>query len=1050
MLVEKNVYEQKPLYFKIYRKLAGEDDSLYLPVCAYLGSITSAAGSSGSVFAEQYTPGETVTWEDTNIVRGKQYEYKVQSYADDIERVITSDQSVATGTGWPVAPLSYQMNQAEYVDKFGEDGNPVSHETAKLSAKITFDMQGKDSDYSYDLTVNYQRLNNTDGSLGESTPAQTKSFTSLDDLNAFIYEAALETNPGSYFFSVNVKHGTSGWTETVTTTNSRYVVADLQPLVVQNLTVADGYPDKFILTWDRDPSITYEIKYRKQGTGGTEFTLAEAVPAEPEASSDGTQNYTYEFTKYDGSTGNTSIKSGDAVYIQIIPFTDYNGDTKKAGNPESPDQLFYTLGTPAVTFDETKATADSITVSWPKIEKATSYEVTYAYDGVSGTTQILRDGVATTFAEAYKADTKIIPVTKEDEPLVSDDITCEIPKPIGYDYMAYSGKDVTVTVKAINETRNTKTTGTAATRTLGPAAARVSATVAAKENSIDVSWKEVPGATGYLIARTRYGASNSDDSRSTDGEFVYFYNGTKLSILGYDEAKFTSTVAVQDGTFILSDTYSDSTDVAQDDPSRKFRIEQDKLGWGYPYRYQIFPVTESSPSFSRSENLNQCTVGSVTYQDADKNYAAGSAIGYGLDVTATKAESADTVTVTWTKPYLTGTNLTPKIYRSELNSTSWTDCSSLYDGKLNSQSTNVELKASYEGANKTVPYKYIVTYSDSSLPNSTYQNLLESTKENGESINIGYYFAIENISVSKNKEVEEITIPRYNLQERKQGPDGYRLYLTNVDHNEGKEVLIGEFDKKLSEFTPDASLNGSIASSYTPDLISNKPTLKLTPIFDSATERHSGILNIDKGYKHSYRLEAYRSTENSETPVTTNVTDWGTRKLTYSEFLYLASKAINEGVEVVGNSATMGDWTSQSAKWYSHMNNTVLGTSSGDVHWWGFVFKDFKSENSVFAIRGRLGANTNGSWKRPKMYFTNMTGEGKPAWLNNDHSNYSCGTALKITGPAELNGLFDGYISFIDVEKTGGGSIVVQFGENPSDSKTYTDGFVKWTTLVHD
>ena len=1050
VLVEKNVYEQKPLYFKIYRKLAGEDDSLYLPVCAYLGSITSAAGSSGSVFAEQYTPGETVTWEDTNIVRGKQYEYKVQSYADDIERVITSDQSVATGTGWPVAPLSYQMNQAEYVDKFGEDGNPVSHETAKLSAKLTFDMQGKDSDYSYDLTVNYQRLNNTDGSLGESTSAQTKSFTSLDDLNAFIYEAALETNPGSYFFSVNVKHGTSGWTETVTTTNSRYVVADLQPLVVQNLTVADGYPDKFILTWDRDPSITYEIKYRKQGTGGTEFTLAEAVPAEPEASSDGTQNYTYEFTKYDGSTGNTPIKSGDAVYIQIIPFTDYNGDTKKAGNPESPDQLFYTLGTPAVTFDETKATADSITVSWPKIEKATSYEVTYAYDGVSDTTQVLRDGVATTFADAYKADTQIIPVTKEEEIQVTDDIICVIPKPIGYDYMAYSGKNVTVTVKAINETRKTDTTGTATTRTLGPAAAGVSATVAAKESSIDVSWKEVPGATGYLIARTRYGATNTDDSRSTDGEFVYFYDGSKLSVQGQDEAQIDSTVTLQDDTFTLADTYTDSTGVAMDNPTRKFRVEQDKLGWGYPYRYQVFPVKDASASFTRSENLHQCTVGDVTYQDADKNYATGSAIGYGLDVKATKAESADTVTVTWTKPYLTGTNLTPKIYRSELNSTSWTDCSSLYDGKLNSQSTNVELKASYEGANKTVPYKYIVTYSDSSLPNSTYQNLLESTKENGESINIGYYFAIENISVSKNKEVEEITIPRYNLQERKQGPDGYRLYLTNVDHNEGKEVLIGEFDKKLSEFTPDASLNGSIASSYTPDLISNKPTLKLTPIFDSATERHSGILNIDKGYKHSYRLEAYRSTENSETPVTTNVTDWGTRKLTYSEFLYLASKAINEGVEVVGNSATMGDWTSQSAKWYSHMNNTVLGTSSGDVHWWGFVFKDFKSENSVFAIRGRLGANTNGSWKRPKMYFTNMTGEGKPAWLNNDHSNYSCGTALKITGPAELNGLFDGYISFIDVEKTGGGSIVVQFGENPSDSKTYTDGFVKWTTLVHD
>ena len=1076
--VEKNVYEQKPLYFKIYRKLVDEEDSSYIPVCSYFGAYEANTGESGTCFAGQYTPdtpdspykpGARVTWEDVNIERGRQYVYKVQSYTDIESRVITSDKSIATSEpGWAVAPLSFEMDPVIYDDEYDSEGNPVSHKTANLSATLTFDTLGKADSYTYELTVNYRRRNNEDGSLSESTPTKLGDFFTVDELSDHIYKADLHANPGSYSFTVNAKHKTSGWTESITTPNSRYVVPDLQPLIVQNLVVQDGYPDKFVLTWDRDPSVTYEIKYKMEDAQGGDYTLIEPVLADEGADPGQTQPFEYPLTHYDGSQGKNAVTSGDALRIEIVPYTDYQGDNHKAGTPESPDQLFYTLGTPAVTFDQTKTAADSITVTWPKIEKATSYEVTYAYDGVSGTTQILRDGVATTFADAYKADTQIIPVTKEEEIQVTDDIICVIPKPIGYDYMAYSGKNVTVTVKAINETRKTDTTGTATTRTLGPAAAGVSATVAAKESSIDVSWKEVPGATGYLIARTRYGATNTDDSRSTDGEFVYFYDGSTLSVVGQDITLNPSIKVTPDGdTFTLADTYTDSTGVGPQDTTYKFRIEQDKLGWGYPYRYQVFPVTANSTSFDRSGNLNLCTVttrttlidntgkvtyqdGEIAYQDADRNYATGSAIGYGLDVKATKAESADTVTVTWTKPYLTGTNLTPKIYRSELNSASWTDCSSLYDGKLNSQSTNVEVKASYEGANKTVPYKYIVTYSDSSLPNSTYQNLLESTKENGESINIGYYFAIENISVSKNKEVEEITIPRYNLQERKQGPDGYRLYLTNVDHNEGKEVLIGEFDKKLSEFTPDASLNGSIASSYTPDLISNKPTLKLTPIFDSATERHSGILNIDKGYKHTYRLEAYRSTETSEAPVTTNVSDWGTRKLTHSEFLYLASKAINEGVEVVGNSATMGDWSSQSAKWYSHMNNTVLGTSSGDVHWWGFVFKDFKSENSVFAIRGRLGANTNGSWKRPKMYFTNMTGGGKPAWLNNDHSNYSCGTALKISGPTELNGLFDGYISFIDVGKTGGGSIVVQFGENPSDSKTYTDGFVKWTTLVHD
>ncbi len=910
VLVEKNVYEQKPLYFKIYRKLAGEDDSSYLPVCAYLGSITSAAGSSGSVFAEQYTPGETVTWEDTNIVRGKQYEYKVQSYADDIERVITSDQSVATGTGWPVAPLSYQMNQAEYVDEVGEDGNPVSHKTAKLSAKLTFDMQGKDSDYSYDLTVNYRRLNNTDGSLGESTPAQTESFTSLDDLNAFIYEAALETNPGSYFFSVNVKHGTSGWTETVTTTNSRYVVADLQPLVVQNLTVADGYPDKFILTWDRDPSITYEIKYREKDSAGDEFTLVEAVPAEPEASSDGTQNYTYEFTKYDGSTGNTSIKSGDAVYIQIIPFTDYDGDTKKAGNPESPDQLFYTLGTPAVTFDETKATADSITVSWPKIEKATSYKVTYAYDGVPVETQVLRDGVATTFTAAYQADTQVIPVTKEEEIQATDDITCVIPKPIGYDYMAYSGKNVTVTVKAINETRQTQTTGTAATRTLGPAATGVSATVAAKEKAIDVSWKEVPGATGYLIARTRYGATNTDDSRSTDGEFVYFYDTSakKLTIMGQDEAQIDSKVALQDGTFTLADTYTDSTDVDQDDPSRKFRIEQDKLGWGYPYRYQVFPVTESSPSFSRSENLNQCTVGSVTYQDADKNYDVGSAIGYGLDVKATKAESADTVTVTWTKPYMGGTGtLKPVLLRVEsgTSETSWTTYS---QADFETEGSKATVHLSGDGANRNKAYDYVVKYVPDGSSGFTYSPLPAYTEaQKGDSsldepANKGYFFSVVGAEASKtdikdggaSTFAEELSITPYNWTERKNGPEKYKVYVKN-NNIDGNYNLVATIPvNKESYGTPAVNvsdINVTVSGSG----------LRFTPVFSG--DVHGGLLKVLRDYKHYYKIEAVRTIKDSdgvETEITAVLGDddsiWGARQITAKEFAYVATLSVGDGL----------------------------------------------------------------------------------------------------------------------------------------------------------
>lgn len=688
--VEKNVYEQFPLYFKIYRKVAGEDDSTYEPVCGYFGSIKGNADKNGGVcFADQYTPtdpdapyqeGETVTWTDSTVVRGRQYQYKVQSYTDIESRVITSDKSIATSEpGWAVAPISFEMDPVIYDDEVDNEGNPVSHKTANLSATLTFDTLGKADSYTYELTVNYQALQTADASISTTVLSNGKvyNFDTIDDVDAFVYtvdltnEAELKNKEGVYTFTVKVKYkaGTAKtWEESVSTINSRYVVKALQPLVVQNLVVEDGYPDKFVLTWDRDPTITYEIQYRsKDSTSPDDYTTAKTVEPDPDSVAVTIERYTYEFKHYDGDKKTTPVKSGDVQYIRIRPSV--NGNASSA--IPSDDNIYYTLGTPTVTFDQAKAAADSITVTWPKIEKATSYEVTYAYDGVSDTTQVLRDGVATTFADAYKADTQIIPVTKEEEIQVTDDITCVIPKPIGYDYMAYSGKDVTVTVKAINETRKTETTKSATTRTLGPAATGVNATVATKENGIHVSWKEIPGATGYLIARTRYGATNTDDSRSTDGEFVYFYDAgaQKLTIIGQDITPGSSVVSNK-GTFTLSDTYSDSTNVAQDDPSRKFRIEQDKLGWGYPYRYQVFPVTESSPSFSRSENLNQCTVGSVTYQDADKNYAAGSAIGYGLDVKATKAESADTVTVTWTKPYLTGTNLTPKIYRSELNSTS--------------------------------------------------------------------------------------------------------------------------------------------------------------------------------------------------------------------------------------------------------------------------------------------------------------------------------------------------------------------------------------------
>lgn len=1058
--VEKKVYEQKPLYFKIYRKLTQEDDSKYIPVCSYFGAYEKETDTNlfgSECFASQYTPdsedlpykvGQKVKWEDKNVKRGQQYTYKVQSYADKVTNIITSEKSFETGTGWAVAPITYQMKDAVYEDGNDEKGEQI-HKKAVLSGILTFDSKELDEDYSYDLSVMINKIAEN-GELEPEEVTSVKSGLTRSQLQEFVYPVNLPEQKGNYSFEITVTNKNSGWSEKIKSSNSRYIVPELNPLIVENALVKDGFTDRFKISFTKNPENTYKIEYKLSDEN--DYKIVKEIP--PDAGNSESKEYVYEFIQTDD--GNYTVKSGDVLKFKITPI-DKNG---KSGVPyEFDGKKFYTLGTPKVSFDPQTVSQNSLTVSWQKIEKATSYEVTYAYKNVDETKNIKRNNVDTSFKNAYNDDKKTVSI---DEQLSDENITVTFEKPIGYDYTEYSGKEIEITVKAINKENETQpqTEGKVIAYTLGPAAAQVTASVAEKEKGINVNWKKVPGAAGYLIARTRYGALNADDSKSEDGEFVYFYDADskKLSVYGYEINLEESGIKVDDNNenFILTDNYADSTTVSADDTARKFYIEQDKIGWGYPYRYQIFPVKSSSYNFERKDN--KCTIDDVTFLDADKNYAVGSAIGYGLDVKASKAESTDTVTVTWTKPYFERKNLKPILLRveSESENKKWKNYA-----EFESDMCKAEVKITKEEKDfKNNPFDYVVKYipDNSSYfeysPVVGYLKAQKGDKKLLEPANKGYFFTLEGATVQTDKYTEVLNITPYNWEERKNGPEKYEIYIKNNNIDEKyhlvADVLVnqnnyGELNNVTNDIKVDA--NGS--------------KLKFTPEFNENV--HKGLLKVLRDYKHYYAIAAVRTVTDSEgvsKEIRTffggidenetvleqaakeletgnkaftgnNDSIYAYREITDEELVRAATLAMAYGVQQTGYNwyTTLTEAENKYEASNPGSGSAIIKSQHGTTIFKSLIHNfSFDKFCPVMPTKG----NQNATFLKVQGTMTGWTGDGGSSGQHYAPRKYQNGT-FTITSPNECGTLYNATMTISDLEvgSTSGIKITTENGTTP-------------------
>lgn len=155
-------YELHPVYFKIFRKLSDADDSEYEPIVTYLGTqpqisdtlsdsvyVFSCSDSAGAelkdvkddknntvVLIEENASAEITGastsaaypdyianthihfYDYTNLARGKQYSYKIQSYVDDCKNSVSSEiSSVATSEGWLVSVPSFAVTSSYKGDK---------------------------------------------------------------------------------------------------------------------------------------------------------------------------------------------------------------------------------------------------------------------------------------------------------------------------------------------------------------------------------------------------------------------------------------------------------------------------------------------------------------------------------------------------------------------------------------------------------------------------------------------------------------------------------------------------------------------------------------------------------------------------------------------------------------------------------------------------------------------------------------------------------------------------------------------------------------------
>ena len=737
---------------------------------------------------------------------------------------------------------------------YGDTENEISEVTVSFTAD--FEDFGLTDAYKYVLYESSYKMNlDDDKQIGDnSEPEKICSFDSISDILGYTKTYATEEEYYYYYtYELKICSGNdqSIVYNSVKAPGSVLVVKDASKRpVIENFKAEGGYTEYFKLSWSYNEMYAYTLTWKN--TDKNELV---------------TDENTLDLLADDENMTITEAANGEKTAVYIHPaengdrreytLTAYNGmkDTKTASEVK-------TLKIPDLSFSS--VLYDKIEVSWDKDDVSNGkYTVTAHYE----------DDPETDFISEGGGETSVATITESDSRF-----TCTIDKPYGYDDPEKSGRPITLSVSTASftsgnepsdekEKKDKTAVANITVCTLGPA---LTGTVIEEsdKDSILVQWNEVQGASGYKIYRTKY-ASNGTGGWTPEKVDVYYKDAGTSGEFRISEGEGTigkkTTCTSTAGVYTLRDAYADSYD-----DTNPYSVNQSQIAWGLPYSYTVIPVL-SEDDFSGDINLetnkfelaDTCKVAYNGMADfADK--VKGSAFGYGLNLTASKASDTKNVSIIWTEPYGSADKV-PYLYRRSYNDNNPVWSKVPVKSYTVSNNNRIGLRVNEDDSDRCEPFDYLVSYDPqtvSSVHNSFIKEIErnENLDENGERACKGYAFTLPGITAKTGTGYsEEVYWEAYDYSKRAQGPESYEIFMRN-DNKKDDWVKICTL--KAGNNSQNATLNAETVDKgkYDIDLDFTGLSFTVQPsgIASGNASNTNGLLKVLRDAKHYYKIEAAR------------------------------------------------------------------------------------------------------------------------------------------------------------------------------------------------